>query len=533
MEDSDSMTFRRQLLVVDENLGQEDVEALKFLCSDWIPLKKLETVKSAQDIFQLLINKDLLSQENIFVVAELLYRMKINFLLPKIGYTKELVQAELSVKGKVSEYRQMLYEISEGLTKEDVKTATFLLKDHLPKKHSTVSSLELLVSMEKQDLLEEDNLETLEKICLKISPDLLRKLETFKERKALKQKSKETALSSVRGFKESSFGNISIQEPSVEQLPRSHDSYTTETGSLREHTENVRVGNGFVCSGAGSQPPMAYDESKTPAEKSALYKLDGKHRGYCLIFNNINFKGLGKRNGSQKDATELQRVFTWLGLDVKRYDDKTSTEIKELLKDWQSSQSWKDRDCLICCILSHGKSGMIYGTDGCLISIRSIMAHFTANQCPLLAKKPKLFFIQACQGEKSQQPVYLETDAHDTVLLGADAQSSGFVSSEQLTSSIPAEADFLLGMATVDGYLSFRHVQQGAWYIQALCDKLCCLVPRGEDILSILTEVNADVSRRADSRGLRKQMPQPAYTLRKKLIFPIPKELPPSLEQLQ
>ncbi|KAF7243580.1 Caspase-10 [Varanus komodoensis] len=240
MEDSDSMTFRRQLLVVDENLGQEDVEALKFLCSDWIPLKKLETVKSAQDIFQLLINKDLLSQENIFVVAELLYRMKINFLLPKIGYTKELVQAELSVKGKVSEYRQMLYEISEGLTKEDVKTATFLLKDHLPKKHSTVSSLELLVSMEKQDLLEEDNLETLEKICLKISPDLLRKLETFKERKALKQKSKETALSSVRGFKESSFGNISIQEPSVEQLPRSHDHLQMVPQLLEEDLEDMQ-----------------------------------------------------------------------------------------------------------------------------------------------------------------------------------------------------------------------------------------------------------------------------------------------------
>ncbi|XP_007444350.1 caspase-8-like, partial [Python bivittatus] len=221
---------------------------------------------------------------------------------------------------------------------------------------------------------------------------------------------------------------------------------------------------------------------------------------------------------------ELKCVFTWLGFKVEKYDDKTSIEIETLLQDWQSSENWKDSDCLVCCILSHGESGKIYGTDACLIPIRTIMSYFTADRCPLLARKPKLFFIQACQGEKTQQPVYLQTDSNNADSLELDAQSSGFVSFQQLSSSIPAEADFLLGMATVDGYLSFRHVHQGTWYIQALCSKLRLLVPRGEDILSILTEVNEEVSKRADTQGQRKQMPQPAYTLRKKLIFPVPRD---------
>lgn len=51
---------------------------------------------------------------------------------------------------------------------------------------------------------------------------------------------------------------------------------------------------------------------------------------------------------------------------------------------------------------------------------------------------------------------------------------------------------------------------------------------RGEDILSILTEVNEDVGRRVDRLGTKKQMPQPAYTLRRKFIFPIPRDPPPS-----
>lgn len=41
--------------------------------------------------------------------------------------------------------------------------------------------------------------------------------------------------------------------------------------------------------------------------------------------------------------------------------------------------------------------------------------------------------------------------------------------------------------------------------------------------MSILTKVNADVSKKTDDSGLKKQMPQPAFTLTKKIVFPAPK----------
>lgn len=44
---------------------------------------------------------------------------------------------------------------------------------------------------------------------------------------------------------------------------------------------------------------------------------------------------------------------------------------------------------------------------------------------------------------------------------------------------------------------------------------------RGEDILTILTEVNFEVSRKDDKKKMGKQMPQPTFTLRKKLFFPL------------
>nr|XP_008118735.1 PREDICTED: caspase-10 isoform X1 [Anolis carolinensis] len=529
MDDDDGIKFRQILLAIDENLGKEDVDAMKFLCSDFISTKHLEGVETAQDIFQLLINRNLLSKEDTFIVAELLYRIKCHFLLQKIGYTQQKVEHNLFHIRNVSEYRQMLYEISEGFTEENVKTAMFLLREHLPKKQSIASGLELLTSLEKQDLLAEDKLAILEKICNKVSPELRNKVDKFKERSASDKESKGIENSSLPGFQDASFGNVSLWEhPFLYPVKKPVDSYSEEFGSLREHGEifsslpanqDVKAG---ITSGPSEQP-IGNEKSKCASEASTCYKMDGLNRGSCLIFNNVHFEGgLSQRRGSQKDAEELESVFRWLGLDVIKYNDTTSIEMENHLKQWQSFENWKDMDCLVCCILSHGESGKIYGTDGNLIPIRTIMSYFTAKQCPQLAKKPKLFFIQACQGEKTQQPVYLETDDEYGIHLKEDAQSSGSFPLQQMISSIPEEADFLLGMATVDGYLSFRHVHQGTWYIQALCDKLRTLVPRGEDILSILTEVNADVSRRADAQGQKKQMPQPAYTLRKKLIFPIP-----------
>ncbi|KFO75347.1 Caspase-10, partial [Cuculus canorus] len=528
MEDSVSLKFLQQLLLIDENLVAEDVSALKFLCTDLLPFRKLENVKSAVDIFQFLMDEDYLNKEDTFLLAELLYRIKCYPLLMKVGYTKDKVQECLHEKGRVSPYRQMLYELSENITSEMLKDIIFLLQDYLPKRRTTLSALELLIFLEKQGLLSENNVQMLEEVCVHISPDLLETVNCYKRTKvSLPQQEntlpvKESSLShagdisvlltssQVRGSTRCQLAYLCTSEISVLVHSLPGDQYKLSALDIHHYSRKKQCGCLTSCT-----------FSISFLQKITSYKMDGPHRGFCLIINNVNFgSSLQERTGSCKDAEELQRVFTWLGLDVKTYRDLTSQQIEDLMLTWQRLPDHKDRDCFICCILSHGDSGAVYGKDAKLVSIRKIMSHFTARQCPQLAEKPKLFFIQACQGKAVQCPVYVE----------ADAQTPALSSMQQSLSpeSIPEEADFLLGMATIDGYVSFRHTEQGTWYIQALCSKLRLLVPRGEDILSILTEVNEDVGRRVDRLGTKKQMPQPAYTLRKKFIFPIPKEHPPS-----
>ncbi|NXG64282.1 CASPA protein, partial [Hemiprocne comata] len=501
MDDDVSLKFRKQLLLIDENLVAEDVAALKFLCTDLLPFRKLESVKSALDIFQLLMAEEYLNEEDTFLLAELLHRIKCHSLLKKLGYTKEKVQECLHEKGRVSPYRQMLYELSENITDEMLKDIIFLLQNCLPKRRIPLSALELLILLEKQGLLTENNVQMLEDICSNVSPDLLETVNCYKRAKGEKFRMHFILI----------YLSVSVDP----HLPNGQMHTSLTERQLASHILSLSVLS--VSASAGE-----HSASQGSFVKMASYKMDGPHRGFCLVINNVNFDGsLQERKGSCKDAEELKRVFTWLGLDVITYSNLTSQQIRDLMQTWQHLQDHKDRDCFICCILSHGESGAIYGKDEELVSIRTIMSHFTAKQCPQLAEKPKLFFIQACQGKEIQRPVHVE----------ADAQIPNLSSMQQSVSpseSIPEEADFLLGMATIDGYVSFRHIQQGAWYIQALCSKLELLVPRGEDILSILTEVNEDVGRRVDRLGTKKQMPQPAYTLRRKFIFPIPRDPPPS-----
>lgn len=69
-----------------------------------------------------------------------------------------------------------------------------------------------------------------------------------------------------------------------------------------------------------------------------------------------------------------------------------------------------------------------------------LWSSFTADKCPTLAGKPKLFFIQACQGDKLDPGVTLtsrtETD-------GRAAHSY----------KIPSQADFLIAYSTIPGKL--------------------------------------------------------------------------------
>uniref|UniRef100_A0A5F4W408 Caspase 10 n=1 Tax=Callithrix jacchus TaxID=9483 RepID=A0A5F4W408_CALJA len=497
-------SFREKLLIIGSNLGVEDVEHLKFLCRDLVTHKKLEKSSSASDVFEHLLAEDLLSESSPFFLAELLYIIGQKKLLQYLNYTKEKVEHLLPTQRRVSLFRNLLYELSEGIDEEKLKDMIFLLGDSLPKTEMT--SLGLLAFLEKQHKIDEDNLTVLEDLCEKVVPNLLRNIEKYKREKAtqivIPPVDKEAE--SLYQGKEELFSQTEVKT-FLEALP----VVPLFLGNRATNGAPSLVSRRMQ--GASADPP----NFETSTKAAAVYRMNRKHRGHCVIVNNHSFTSLKDRRGTYKDAEILRRVFNWLGFTVCTYNNVTRGRMEEVLQEQKCNPEHVNGDCFVFCILTHGKFGAVYSSDEALIPIREIMSHFTALQCPGLAKKPKLFFIQACQGDEIQPSVSIEADA-----LNPEQQPTSLQGI--LQDSIPVEADFLLGLATVPGYVSFRDVQEGSWYIQSLCNHLKTLVPRHEDILAILTAVNNDVSQRADKQGTKKQMPQPAFTLRKKLIFPVP-----------
>ncbi|KAM4026138.1 caspase-8-like [Anomaloglossus baeobatrachus] len=485
------MDFNRMLVSIDNELSQEDLDSLKFLCSDLLPPKKLLSIKSSLELFTELQKISLLEEDKYDLLAELLYIIGQHSLLKVLATTKWRVQEALREKRTVSLYRQMLFQLYENITSDDLRTILFLLG--IPKKYEEGKKfLEVLSYLEKNDQLSENKLDVLENAVGYVSPDLHKKINEYK-------KTIEIQKPTAQSFEDE---NDKTQF-SIQDQDQVEGSYIETIQEPIQHISETVSEKDLMAENTGTLAELSLNEDP----KLEIYSMNRKHRGYCLIINNEQFMKSEPRTGTEKDAEFLHSVFTWLGLHVEIRTNLLAKEIRNCLTEFKEKDH-SERDCFVSCILTHGKSKAIYGTDDIDIPISEITSYFSTTNCSTLAGKPKLFFIQACQGNSSQGAHAIEPDAV------SDAEK------KRPKITIPNDADILVGMSTVDGYYAYRHNRTGTWYIQSLCENLTKLVPKGEDILSILTKVNKDVSEKEYSN--LKQMPQPAYTLLRKLVFPIP-----------
>ncbi|XP_041977640.1 caspase-1-like [Aricia agestis] len=216
--------------------------------------------------------------------------------------------------------------------------------------------------------------------------------------------------------------------------------------------------------------------AKMPVERNApYYNMNHKNRGWALIFNHESFDvhNLKKRVGTSADSSNLAKVLVSLGFRVSVMDDKTVSEVHKYLQD-VAEMDHTDNDCLIITVLTHGEMGMLYAKDA-HYKPENLWHYFTANNCPTLAGKPKLFFIQACQGD--------QLDAGTTLVNRTETDGSSSMSYR-----IPNHADFLIAFSTVPGYYSWRNTTKGSWFMQALCEELRYSGTE-RDILTLLTFV--------------------------------------------
>ncbi|XP_044757269.1 caspase-1-like [Coccinella septempunctata] len=228
--------------------------------------------------------------------------------------------------------------------------------------------------------------------------------------------------------------------------------------------------------------PVPQDEHGSSLHPQELrYNMNHPKRGMALIFNHMNFSSnLPTRQGTNKDRDDLESLFTKLKFKVKCHNDLTKEQIRSVLSSVALADH-TDEDCLVVVILSHGDNRKIFASDT-HYTPELLWMSFDGIHSPGLIGKPKLFFIQACRGER----VDLGVQFKHTTAVDSTKREDRFI-------SIPVMADILVMYSTVEDFLSWRNPKSGSYFIQSLVRQLSAHANE-KDLLSILTYVNREIA---------------------------------------
>ncbi|XP_033740499.1 caspase-10-like isoform X2 [Pecten maximus] len=303
------------------------------------------------------------------------------------------------------------------------------------------------------------------------------------------------------------------QENQDQDPEKRQDGATSE----QPHIEDGRRNTLNPDTDSGAKPKRHPVNRRMKNIRLKEYRMTCKPRGKAVIFNIEKFSSLYShptdqkprdRIGSSVDADGIQRIFKQLHFDVERFDDCLLHMLKDRLWKLAYETDHDHFDCIAIFILTHGSNGQLLDANCKSFDFEPLRKYFYASNCKTLAGKPKMFFIQACQGSVTQgrynhlekdtivvEPTTLSSTPSSTPSSSPPSTPSSSPPSTPISfaesqgNQSPDEADFLLCHSTSPGYVSYRHTEKGSWFISTFIETLerdCNRV----DLLEILTRAN-------------------------------------------
>ncbi|NXB64942.1 CFLAR regulator, partial [Struthidea cinerea] len=464
---------------IQEELDKEEEEIMVFLCRDLAPDLANADLK---EILVALNEREKLTPVGL---SELLYRVKRFDLLRRILNTeKATVEAHLARSLKlIPDYRVLMVEINENLEKDEVGSLGFLLRDYAPrmKMAKDKSFLALIIDLEKLNLVAPNQLDLIENCFRSIHRmDLIRKIQKYKH---------EASVSSVHSqpvyvnAHQASLPNLNLIDPPF--------------NSGNENTEKLQNRSSLTL----AEPVhLSIQESGSVPHKTCddPYRMQSQPLGVCLIIDCIG-----------NDTDVLEETFRGLGYDVHCHRYLNMNSMNQTLLEVARWQKHRNCDSFICILVSRGNSQSIFCTDHTFsgFPLEQIKKHFTADSCPGLLGKPKLFFIQSY--------IVPENEQECTSLLEVDGNGENI--SAKVT--IPQAADILWSHCKVDVSTLEQSPASSSYYLRCLAELLRNPYKRKLCILAIHMELNKKVydwNMTADPSQQYSLLLQ--HTLRKKLF---------------
>lgn len=297
--------------------------------------------------------------------------------------------------------------------------------------------------------------------------------------------------------------SASIQSTSIQSTSIESTSIETEEEPQGDFFRNIQV----------LEEPLQISVRKATSfldvaayENVQTYPMRSKPRGLALIITNIDYDRPGKepRTSAIHDGLNLKQLFDQMGFHVFSFCNLTAQEMLSEIGDFSRHKDLRKVDSCFIIISSHGNISTQYeiteiegvekhnlGTaqNRKTILCVDILNFFTAENCPHLAGKPKVFIFQLCRGVKKQKSVKEPRYTTDISNFQLPVDPS-IRFRRNNTEMLRSYEDMLLAYATLPGYVAFRDKITGSWFIQILCEVFMKYAHEAhlQDLLSMVDE---------------------------------------------
>ncbi|XP_075908959.1 caspase-14-like isoform X2 [Petromyzon marinus] len=220
-----------------------------------------------------------------------------------------------------------------------------------------------------------------------------------------------------------------------------------ERGDVREALKNVSWTDGAFSAFTRKESSDAPDGMQIgiPSrifQNPYIIKSGGIH----AFILNVMHSGRMYRNGSERDVSLLETLFGEMKANVTSGAKQHTLGIMEDLQEFKRQVHELEPDCVVICLMSHGRKNCILGNDKGELELQWVFDEFNSKNCEALQNKPKVFIVQACRGEEKDN-------------VEADSVSETPLRPQKY-------ADMLKVFSSPEDHLSFRKPEEGSLLIQ-------------------------------------------------------------------
>ncbi|XP_027703681.1 caspase-14-like isoform X3 [Vombatus ursinus] len=232
----------------------------------------------------------------------------------------------------------------------------------------------------------------------------------------------------------------------------------------------------FYLRNSGEEPRITMHDLDRAPTTSALadvllkrYAVSGTPRVLVRVFQSM------RRN----DLVAEWETASRMNLKRRYENDGPDLELMEKLREFRDGINGikDDVSCCLVTLMAHGGKGVIKTVLDERVNLSDIFGMFNNENCPALQKKPKIFVIQACRG-----------DRRDGGVVQADDEPMELDDSEK--KRLPTFSDYYIIYPTQEAdHVALRHPKDGSVMIQAI-DEVFSQHGKKLHIADFFTQVN-------------------------------------------